>query len=152
MGRKLIAIILLILPSCNGQVTPIRMKTLIETNINTSIYILIPLENSCGSCQIYLGEWLLENQLTIDPTDIQLILIGKDKLILQSYADEYLPTFINIMYDTELIFLASSYLEGEYPYFKIKLIELKENELIQEFSLEPGNQMQISNQLSKFFD
>jgi hypothetical protein len=152
MGRKLITIIILILSSCSGQITPIWIKNLIETNGNSSIYILIPLENSCGSCQIYLGEWLLENQLNIDQTDIQLILLGKDKFTLQSYVDEYLPTFTNIMYDTELIFLTTSYLEGEYPYFKIKLFEIKENELIQSFSLEPGNQMQISNQLSKFFD
>ncbi len=152
MGGKLIILAILILCSCNGKDKPDWIQVLGETNENASVHILIPLENSCGTCQIYLGEWLSENQFHYETTNLQIILIGKDSFILNDYKEQYLSLFPSILEDQELRFLNSNYLEGEYPYFKIKLIELKDGELVGSLSLEPGHRALIYDQLEAFFD
>jgi hypothetical protein len=150
MGGKLILIALLLFVSCTGRTTLDWGEILKVENNKSIVFILIPLENSCNSCQIYLGDWLLKNPKEIDRKNVHLILVGKDKFILDSYADQFSASKIQIDYDLELKFINSKYLEGEYPYYKIKLIEFREGKLVQEFSLQPGNQKQIMAQAQKF--
>ncbi|MBN3581125.1 hypothetical protein JYB64_01925 [Algoriphagus aestuarii] len=151
MGKIRIVFVALLLFSCNKNNTHGWVQTFGNKNTNNSFYIFIPLENSCGSCQKSLGECLSKNHVSLKKNNLQFVLLGKDDFTLQDYKQQYLSSFPFIFEDKELHFLNSNYLEGEYPYFKIKLLELKDGVLVQNISLEPGSSELIFNQLESFF-
>tara|TARA_R110002020_G_scaffold148036_3_gene323863 strand:- start:244 stop:546 length:303 start_codon:yes stop_codon:yes gene_type:complete len=98
-----------------------------------------------------LGEWLLENHSRIDIDNLNIILIGKKDYLLEDYRTRYLSFSSSILEDKELSFLNLDFLKGDFPYFYIELLELKEGELIQSISIKPGNKSLMSNQLDSFF-
>ena len=114
-------------------------------------FILIPLENSCSSCQGYVGNWLATNHERIVPAEILIILSGQERFTLQDYQGQFLSAFPQVFLDRERKYLKPGILEGSYPYYKIKMVRHKNGQPHQATSLESGPEEEISNQLETFF-